>query len=495
MDALAQLALMTKAKLVFENPDSFLSFPVLSPVSYKANELKFDSPNLTAGQLLALSDFSRAVNSRFTDTIFQMEADIYLWDTYQQVLSNAILARDLASAEDTAAFNEAVALLTTKGENGLVTDSVAMSTYKQYRDASFKATQDYKTQQLTAESSSDPVVQSQWLTIDEPRLRALKQQAEGDWRANGSKEQIERALQVQQTHASRSPQTTWRQWTALFDPSIDIQTDTNTQEFALTSYAPQGIFDQDWPTFHLTRAEISQLAEQAPAELRDKFAIEGSSSTVEALSFEYRSVALTRPWFRPAVFEARFWRLPDASTVLSDGGNPSQGAWPAYAAALVFVRNISLTMRGAANQPAPELFRGSVLTLNPALLRPRQCSPRVTGGHKAEDSSTNNHGPPMTAGIVADNSRIAMARPSTMFARPGITITPRPASSAVLLRLRGNAFQTLPIATAGPGASPPSPSSSTNTTTQQGTRDEVSILAFICKRLPKSPNPDPTLTW
>ena len=499
MDALAQLALMTKAKLVFENPGSFLSFPALSPFSYKANDLKFDSPNLTAAQLLVLSDFSRAVNSRFTGTIFHMEADIYLWDAYQQVLSNAILARDLASSVDTAAFNEAVGLLTTKDENGLVTDSAEMSTYKQYRDASIKATEDYKTQQLTAESSNDPAVKSQWVTIDEPRLRALKQQAENDWESNGFKEKIESALQVQQAHAAHSPQTTWRQWTALFDPSIDIQTDTNTQEFALTSYSPQGIFDQDWPTFHLTRAEITQLAEQAPAELRNIFALEGSSSAVEALSFEYRSVALTRPWFRPAVFDARFWRLPDGSTVLSDGGDPPQGAWPAYAAALVFVRNINLTLRGGiANQPTPELIRASVLTLNHALLRP-SVGPASRPGvilRPRIPRPTMTASPPMSARIVADNSRIATARPNMMFARPAITMTPRPANLAVLSRLRGNAFQTLPMATATAFTPPPSPpSSSPGTTTQQGTRDEVSILAFICKRIPKSPNPDPTLTW
>src|SRR6185503_7529441 len=98
-------------------------------------------------------------------------------------------------------------------------------------------------------------------------------------------------------HAAHSPQSTWGQWSELFDPSIDLQTEpTFKQEFALTSYTPLDIFDDDWSTFHLTRAEITQLAEQAPKELRDIFAIEGSSSTVESVSFEYRSVGLNRPW-------------------------------------------------------------------------------------------------------------------------------------------------------------------------------------------------------
>src|SRR5882672_6342245 len=102
MDALAQLALMSKAKLVFESPGTFLSFPALSPVSYKANDLKFDPANMTPARLLALSEFSRLANSRPAGTIFQMDFDRYLWDIYQQILHNAVLARDLAKPEDSA---------------------------------------------------------------------------------------------------------------------------------------------------------------------------------------------------------------------------------------------------------------------------------------------------------------------------------------------------------------------------------------------------------
>ena len=41
MDALAQLALMAKAKRVFEALETFLSFPALSPLSYLPDELRF----------------------------------------------------------------------------------------------------------------------------------------------------------------------------------------------------------------------------------------------------------------------------------------------------------------------------------------------------------------------------------------------------------------------------------------------------------------------
>ena len=98
MDALAHLALMTKAKLVFENPGTFLSFPVLSPMPYQASDLNsFGSSTATAAQLQVLSEFARVVNSCPLGTIFSMESDTYLWDIYRHVLTTAILASETAT--------------------------------------------------------------------------------------------------------------------------------------------------------------------------------------------------------------------------------------------------------------------------------------------------------------------------------------------------------------------------------------------------------------
>lgn len=493
MDALAQLALMTKAKLVFEKPGNFLSFPVLSPISYKASDLNFDKNKLTAGQLLVLSDFSRAANSRIMGPLYQPETDAYLWDTYQYILTKASLAREVSSSEDTN-LADAIKLLSVTDQNGIVVDSPQMTTYKQYRDAWIKATQDYKTQQLTAEASVDPAVKNQWERVDELRLRALQQQAEDEWAAKGFRDQIDRALQIQQAHAARSPQSTWRQWTNAFDPAVDLQTDTNNQSFALTSYSPQGIVDSEWLTFHLTRDEIKQLAEQAPAELRNILALEGASSTVEALSFEYRSVALSRSWFKPALFDARFWKLPEGTPEISDGGNPPKGAWPGYAVAVIFVRNITLTVRGPApTAPGPAL--GSVLTLNRAMIKPRvMVGPPVMPTMPAM--------PRATATIAAPPPRVApkvgrvATRPAPALHR-AVVPPPRARTKQVIVaRLGTNVFR--PIKIAPPvklPPPPPPPPPPPNMTTQQGTRDEVSVLAFICKWLPKSPNPDSTLKW
>jgi hypothetical protein len=497
MDALAHLALMTKAKLVFENPGTFLSFPALSPVSYQASDLNsFGSSTATAAQLQVLSEFSRVVNSCPLGTIFSMEGDTYLWDIYRHVLASAILASGSATPEDTAAYNDAVALLTTKDANGLVADSAVMTTYKQYRDAYFKATEDYKSQQTTASSSTDPAVKNEW-DINEPQLRALVEQAERDWEAKGMKEQVEAALQIMQAHAARAPQTTWSQWARLYDPSIDILTDTSTQVFPFTSFDPHGIFDQDWPTFSLKRDEISDLADQAPEELKNILATSGTLSTVDALSFEYRSVAVTRPWFRSAVFNARFWQLPDGSELmpLSDGSDPPQGVWPAYVAALVFIRNISLTTKTLSpTEPA------GPLRAFPALIDhgfvPRQSMMFQRLATVAQPSVTAETRPAIQPRMMR-SPMIAMRsmRPAEPAASP-----PARAMAFPIQRINTNAFIALPqkkvIWNAPPAPPPPPPPPpAPDTSTQQGTRDDISILAFICKPFPKSPNPDPSLTW
>src|SRR5438876_1313750 len=495
MDALAHLALMTKAKLVFGNPGTFLSFPVLSPVPYQASDLNsFGSSTPTAAQIQVLSEFSRVVNSCPLGTIFSMEGDTYLWDVYRHVLTTAILASEAATPEDTAAYNEAVALLTTKDANGFPADTAVMTAYKQYRDAYFNATEQYKSQQSTASSSADPAVKSEW-EINEPRLRALVEQAERDWEAKGMKAQVEAAQQVVQAHLARAPQTAWSEWARLYDPSIDILTDTTTQIFPFTSFDPHGIFDQDWPPFSLKKDEISELAGQAPQELTKSLAAPGASSTVEAPSFEFRSVVVTRPWFRSAVFGARFWHLPDGSELvpLSDGGDPPQGVWPAYVAALVFIRNITLTTKTPSPTEPTEPLRAFPALIDSGFV-PRSSMmmrPLTTTAQPSVPAETR---PTIQPGVM--RSPMFAMRP--MRAAEPVNPAPAPvAARPMLYRLNTSAFRALPatnVILTAPPPSPPPPTAS-NIITQQGTRDDISILAFICKPFPKSPNPDPSLTW
>lgn len=492
MDALAQLALMTKAKFVFERPGTFLSFPALSPLSYEPDQLAFMPPH----NLSVFSEFSRLTNALPQDVLFQPSLDDTLWDVYLSVLQNAQLAQGTLSAEQNAQFAQAQSFLQTPGDDGLPpAPSVAVIAYNHYQQAYIRATQQYRAQQLTAQASSDPAVQAQWQNVDEPSLRSQVDAFEADWKKNGFKAQVEQAKQIVQECAAQSPAIQWQSWVSECNPSIDFLTDSQNQTFAPTVFSPYDALSQpDWPSFKMTGAEIQQLATQAPPELTHVLDTI-TNSTIDSLSFEFCSVALTRYWLHNEVFTSRFWKLSDASAQLSDGGMVPQGRWPAYITELIFVRNITVTSHAAGGG----LQTQSLSAFPHVMLRPATVA-----------TMTAARGPLVPPPRVAARPVPAMAPAQPQFARTPLTPVPSAIHPAMMLRLNAGAFtmRTPPAEPTTPAtirvtAVPPSPALQVPTTSgatpvadlTSPTRAKVSILAFVCKRLPKCPNPDPNLQW
>jgi hypothetical protein len=509
---------MTKAQLVFAAPDTFLSFPALSPLSYSPDELSFASGNiLSAQQLRTFAEFSRVTNSLPLGTIFQPQPDTYLWDKYHEVLTTSVLASGELSSEQQAAIAAAQAYLYVTTPDGLRADSPAVIAYKQYRDAWFKAVQDYKEKQLSAGASTDPKQQAQWKDTDEPALRAKIAEAEANWENKGSKAAVEQAQKAAIEVAAQSPRLIWRDWSSKFIPEIDLQTDPDQNTFALTGFLPNNAVEQtDWPSFTLSAFEIGRLVGQAPKELAAIFGELPNSTEIDSISFEYRSVGLERPWLEPKVFSARFWKPANPAAQLSDGGDPPNGDWPAYITAVVLARNIVLHVRAASGPPAPVQLRalpsitqrlefvaqpaavGSAPALKPVVaaapvaLRvpppPSVARPAVMMSAKPAVATPTVHpalAPPVTTAHIAT----AMAAPAVV----------HPASPNVaMVRLNPALLSTVyvahPIVVSPPPAPPPPQPSPTPPPSPQAT-PEVSILAFVCKRLPMCPNPDPALKW
>lgn len=474
IDSTTHLALMAKAKVVFESDDNFLSFPALSPISYKADQLAFgafDSPN--PSERIIYSEFSRIVNSIPSGTIYN-PSESFLWDAYLTVLRTAIAAGGQTTEAEDREYDEAVGLMWQQDASGKRMPSSKVTAYQQYRTAWFNAVQNYKAQQMSALAATDAAAQSQWQNVDEPRLRGAIDQAQADWEANGFKSAIENAQRTILSHEARSPQATVNQWPSLFNPDVDLQTDPTGQAFAPTSYVPVNIFGDEWPTFRVSGTEISELVAQAPAELKDIFALDGTQPAVDEISFEYRSVALSRPWFRPDVFAARFWRLPDGVAALSDGAQTPHGSCPAYVAALVFARNIQVKLHPApAAPPSPPQIVASF----PAL--------RL-----------------VTTATIAGPARMRLAAMPAAALHPveAAVVQPQPARViAANVAFRNVAFRraatevTLAPHTATPG--PATPATPTPAPPQADARNDISVLAFVCKRLPKTPDPDPNLSW
>lgn len=527
MDALAELALMTKAKLVFETADTFLSFPALSPISYQPNELNFSQ--VTSNQeLQVFSEFCQLTNTLPGGVLFQSSTSSFLWDTYYDVLQSARVAQGSLTASQTAQLQQAQAYLYTQTPDGQTTDSPAVVAYNQYRDAWMQAVQNYKNAELTEGSSADPSARSHWLNVDEPGLRLLVNAASENWAAKGFKSQVDDARQIEQRYAAQDPQLKWATWSSAFNPDLDMLTDPNQASFALTTFAPSDILDQTtWPTFEIHGPDIPGLVSQAPKELSSIFSVESGSSEIDSISFDVCSVTLRRPWFHPEVFDARFWRFSDPTKQLSDGASPPHGTWPAYVTGLVLARNISIVSRSTGGAPpSPPIHRffpidpillraGAVVSVPPhppvsPVLRPMPHLMTVvpTTEHPIVATRLNAMtyralpiavSPVLTEhrviaeSVVAETSEVVQPAAGHAFTtiprtderiRPGWHVTFPPSGGAV----------TPP---SGGGSTPPSSGSSTPpaTTTETPDQGQVAVLAFICKYLGKCPNPDPALTW
>jgi hypothetical protein len=499
MDALAQLALMTKAKLLFETSDTFLSFPALTPIPYSSDEMNFTNP-ATPQQLHAFADFSTWTNSLPQGTLFQPSQSDMLWDVYQDVLNSpqVEIAQGSLTAAQTAALQAAQAVLSTQGPNGVLVDTPALVAYQQYQQAYFVANQDYNNQEITASASADPKVQTAWQNGGQTAAQAAVTAAESDWETKGFKAQVEEAQATVHTLGSQSPHVKWESWQALCNPDTDFLTDPTDGQFGPTVFAPCDVINQPvWPSFSIAGADIPNLVSQAPPELKNIFGTTSGESTIDSMSFEYCRAAVIRPWFCPDIFTARFWRFTDPTVQLSDGNNPPSGNWPAYITAVVFARNIAVTMRPAS--PASPLpppvhafspLPAAIIKAAPApVIRPLPPLFLRTAALHDRPIPTSPAGAPASSPVraIAPSSAGRVMTLEPRLAGPAVATTPVAAKPVVLspiLRMR------LAAATFPSNSAP-----ATATTTTRTSPSEISVLAFIYQRLPKCPNPDPTLSW
>ena len=497
MDAYVQLALIEKAKRVFTNAETFLSFPLLAPFSFSPEQVAAINAPQSAADYATAADFARIVNFIPRDIVATVDGESFLWDVYEDVLDRAEVASGNTSA---AADTAAAATLYVTSDDGSRAESPAYKEYRQYRDAWIAAQEDYTAQSLSADSLTGDA-RAQWSDVEEPALRAAIAAAEAAWEQQGRKAEIEAALLSADRVSATDPRLSWREWQNDFNPDIDMISDpTSGGRYAPTGYSPRDLSGDDaWLHFDLSSAEMATLVAEAPANLRVVLT-DNSASDFEHVAFDYRSVGIMRPWFHSEVFKARTWRTPEERP-LSDGGSPPSGRCPAYVAALVFVRNVSITRR--ANDAAPPVPGDLRFTLQPSLLtnrplildkaliarmqvaptqRPVKPEPPVPATGQPQLAFRRLSQQSFNLATVA-KLRTAV-RPAPVLRSPATAIRPR----IDITRLGPSLFRPVrpapppkPTAPAPPFAPAPS--------------QDVSILAFICKWLPKAPDPSADFKW
>lgn len=506
MDAIVRLALMSKAKTVFESDGTFLSFPALNPLTYSTEWLHLAlADGGTDAELKAASEFSRVVNAIPGGPLFDGPSEELLWDVYGDVLHRAHIAGGSLTAAEQSARDRAQAALYVSAADGSRSDSPQLRAYKQYRDAVITAQEELRNAEATARAAGDEAFAA-WQSGAGATLRQALVSLQQEWVTKGWKDLIEQALNVEETLGQKAARGQWTEWQNAFNPDIDLQTDLDRQRFAVTGLVPSDALDLDsWPTFTLSAEEITALAAGAPPELRNLLDSTSGATDILSLTFEYRSVALNRPWFNPRVFRARCWKFDDDEPPLSDGATPPNGRCPAYVVALVLARNIDVSRR----QPSggvEHVNLGSLQAIEFSQLRLAEREKLLARGpaggvRVVESDGSRAFIRPAPAASPASSPMIARrfvatgaAAAPALAAAPATPLMMTMRSSdvrrAAFTRLTAGEFRVAADATIPPPTSQPTPPPS-----DPATRDRISVLAMICRGLPKCPDPDPTLNW
>ena len=483
MDMTTLAALMLKAKRVFASDKTFLSFPV-TPLAFQPRELDFfdqSSGQALAASLAAHRTFARLVNMIPTGEAWQPVGSDFLWDVWQSILGTAELAQSTRTSAEEAAYRAAEAVL--HREDGSETPTV--QAYNTQRDAYLLAGERYRTAQQTAECSDESTLAA-WRATGEPALRAELDAQMRRWVVDGHKDEVEAAQAQLESLGARSPWTTWHGWQLRSMPAIDTKTDADdTEPVYITAYTPRNAtVDGAWSPFSLEPAEIEKLLKQAPADWLERLGISPSTDK-RGLDFEFSSAGITRSWFDPNLFKARFWRLPEGRQI-SDGGNPATGECPAYVAGVVFARHVRVRTVGSP-AVAQEKFSGFAFegAEHGMKLNTRPVVKTVTDLRQNE-AITKQAMAKLSEQLAAADKKTSTIKAVLAKNKPSATISPQS------LVLRSTAIRELPATAPAPAPAAPAPVAAPAAAPPDAT---IYILAFICKPVGLCPAPDATLSW
>ena len=506
IEASVLLGLAGKAARVFAEPGSFLSFP-LSPAIMERRRFRsiVDDPMSPEG-IRAQCEFSLLVNEVPDGAVWSPSADQLLWDVYGDVLTLADLGEATRSEDQERDYQAAFATLYRTLPDGTTADSPTVVTYEQHRDAYLAAAQEYNNRKSQAELGGDGDVQEQWRR-DEPALRALVDEAGQDWATAGQRAAVDDARRVLRELSASSPQQAWADYRKLFDPDLPeifFRTTAEGLMYVPTGFAPGDVTETAWPSISVGRDELRSLADSAPEALRARLSGGTDVGAIDSVSFEYSAVTVLRPWFAPEALASRAWRFYDTQRVLCDGGVPPHGECTAWVCGMVLTRNITIRHHADAKRPVDlGFFTTAARPGQRPIVRPRPAS--VEMARIAARKAT-----------VAATPRLAMVHAATALRlqrQPGglkkAATTLRALQPLVARGMRGaarsgppakepvRAVPTLASVSsirkpllAVPAAQGPSPPATTTTDPEH-----LFVLAFICRPLPKAPDPDPALTW
>lgn len=539
MESKISLALATKLKMIFEKEDKFLTFPL--GIGFPYRYLNFMKDPSVSGltlqeQLNNKGDFARLLNIIPDDgATFSADASRLLWDELKAVLKNSIFAVSGLSEAENRSLDQAIDFLTDlkTEEDGteIPVNSVAVTKYYEYKTVYENAVNTYLNEKITVENSTGPEgdkLKQQWTAYREKELIDIKNRAEADWKNLGFKVEVENNQAIKNTLELRKYLDMYRQ-AYLDEINISEIPDLNGLGigFCTTFFSPIDAFDTNlpWTKLTLTKEEIASLIQNASVELKGLFNASQGSDDIESCSLEYNNVVVIRPWYKPEFFASRYWKMSE-DVVISDGNLPRKGKIPAYITSMVVVRNIKVTRKKKAGSDPLILQIFSItpiqtlkMSRTPVTIKSRLASdvapvrtgveirPKTASRFSVAEAAPRSFRTMTATTAIRDKpvsspsfkSSLLMSslkQPLTQPVDPQATlnIKLKEKKSYVSEKYIGMTIKT-PFSPILPTSVELSGASANDLITETYNMDGVAVLAFVCKRVPMSPDPDNTLAW
>jgi hypothetical protein len=437
-------------------------------------------------QLNNKGDFARLLNIIPADSVrFSMDASRFLWDELKNVLNASIFAESALTESENELLDQAIDFLTdepevSEDEFKIPVYSVAVLKYYEYKTIYEEAERTYLGEKITVESTSGQEGQElkrQWDSYREKQLRGIKDKAEQDWRHLGFKKQVE---YYQSVEKMLEPKKYLNLYKKNYMDEINLSEifDLNGLGIGIhsTFFSPFDAFDPNlpWAKLTLTKEEINTLVKKAPPELKSIFDARQGSDDIESISLEYNNVVIIRSWFKLGFFESKFWNLPD-NTVVSDGNVPRTGKIPAYITSMIVARNVSVTRKKAVEKKEMILPIVSSVPLEKVKIASQPKEVKL-----AEVKASQ---PPNRIKVMGIKLQVPDVN--------GIqTEQTEQKKRYVAIKYNGTTIKTPHKAVEEPSGNPPRTTPEAELVTETYNLDGVVVLAFVCRRVAKSPNPD-----
>lgn len=440
-----------------------------------------------------------------------------LWNVYDTVLRDAVVAADPPDEAERAARERARSVLYVHpAPDAPVEASARLLAYDTHRSRYTSAELALNSLLMSIAHAASPQ-EADRLRLQQPMLERAAQQALDDWHGMGFKREVEEAKAVLSNSDGGGNLLAWRDWRDDFQRAR--RTDPEDGEYYETRLFPDDpATEANWTRVSLHAGELAALTATAPTDPLADLTAGAPTFDVELLSIEVARVDIIRSWWDPMLVRSRFWRWRDPGrAALSDGLHPPTGDLPAYVTGLVLGRNLTLSLSPGSRrndvimqavradrriQFGPMVLAvqddqgGSALvSVAVPALRPHQLSGYLSStagpgaGPVFARRALQEHAAALERPMVAAPASARAARPTE---GPPIIVRPLPESDRPAPPRRPWWKDGPPR---GPGGVRPRVPEPAPPPLPPAAEPGLHVIGFLCAAVPRSPDPDPDLEW